>query len=161
MSCNTFNEVIDIDRETEVPVFVGTSLGAYWAYRFATAFNSHFVVANPSFFPKESLKKYLNDEEVYIDFGGNEHVFKEAWLNAYHDLDFDYPRPKSGVALLCKGDEVLGHTWKDIESLLHDKYEVHYLEGGNHRFEDMNELVNGIDEVVEYSINLGIDENHG
>ncbi len=46
-------------------VFVGTSLGGYWAALMSELFDATCVLVNPSFSPKESLMKYVDG---YTDY---------------------------------------------------------------------------------------------
>lgn len=46
-------------------VFVGTSLGGFWAARMGELFDGEVVLINPAMHPEESLKKYLGPYTNY------------------------------------------------------------------------------------------------
>ena len=163
---NEINDLVlkNLNTEKEVPIFVGTSLGAYWAYYFAAKYNGHYVIANPSLFPAESLKKYLNDTGKYKNFAGLEFDFTENMLKNYNDyLNFDndvIPFPKSGHVLMNLGDEIIADSFPVVENLLKDHAEIVYLKGGNHRFENTDALIEKINDIIHYNLEIGINENN-
>jgi predicted esterase YcpF (UPF0227 family) len=84
------NQLIDFIRlEANVyagkRVFVGTSLGGYWAARMGELFNSATVLINPAMQPEKSLKKYVGE---YINHNTGE---KSVLTNKIVDKYADYP----------------------------------------------------------------------
>lgn len=59
-------EVIGAAGVGEPVVFVGTSLGGFWAARMGERFDGEAVLINPVMHPEESLKKYLGPYANYV-----------------------------------------------------------------------------------------------
>lgn len=70
----------DVNSQDEL-IFIGTSLGAYWAYSAAHVFGAKCVLLNPSLNPALSLHKYgVSDEicEQYSNYGKEENRYKKC-----------------------------------------------------------------------------------
>ena len=119
-------------------VFVGTSLGGYWATIMSDLFGVPAVIINPSTTPRISLNKYRNP------------VLTCAELAKYPDLAPTFGVPK--VVLLAKDDEVF--DYKIAEKLFADVAEVKVFEKGGHRFNDINTISDNIDELLDHSFYL-------
>jgi predicted esterase YcpF (UPF0227 family) len=127
-------------------VFVGTSLGAFYASFFANTFDAPAVIVNPSVRPNESLKDYV---------GRNvNHVTKEEfWLTLAHldklKLMREYlTNNYKGVLIhlfVAKDDEVI----PSYEMLNWYQYtaSTHIEETGGHRFTEHWDKV--LDKVAE------------
>jgi len=142
---NTLKEVVErnISKGYE-PIFVGTSLGGYWAKMFASDYSGYMVGANPSFYPKTSLVKYLKPNNVFTDFMGNDHEFTKKMVDKYNTYyDRNYLLSAGVTLLLCANDEILGDTWDNVIKN-HPKAKVKILDTGTHRFEDMDALISEI-----------------
>lgn len=153
------DEVVDIIREkvfdwydirnpSDKLVFVGTSLGAFYASFFANKFDAPAVIVNPSVRPNESLKDYV---------GRNvNHVTKEEfWLTLAHldklKLMREYVTNNyKGVLIhlfVAKDDEVI----PSYEMLNWYQYtaSTHIEETGGHRFAaHWNKVVDKVKELV-------------
>lgn len=153
------SEVVDLVREkvfdwykTRDPsdklVFVGTSLGAFYASFFAHTFDAPAVIVNPSVRPNESLKDHV---------GRNvNHVTKEEfWLTLAHLGKLKFMREYltngyKGVLIhlfVAKDDEVI----PSYEMLNWYQYtaSTHVEETGGHRFtEHWNKVVDKVKELV-------------
>lgn len=134
----------------QAPIFVGTSLGGYWAYYFAAKYRGHVVLANPSLFPTESLGKFVQADGSYTSFSGEEFVFTQQMVDDYQNYPLDN-KPTSGIVLLNTGDELIGHTFPRVEQQLKDIATIQYLVGGNHRFENIDDLITAIEQVAKKS----------
>lgn len=66
----------------ENQLFIGQSLGGFWAEYFAIKYNQKLILINPSLDPENSLKKYnlsSQDLEKYKNFKSKDHV-KDATI---------------------------------------------------------------------------------
>lgn len=97
-------------------IFIGTSLGAYWAYRLAVSFGVTCVMLNPSLNPKESLKKYNVPSTVCDMYEG------------IHTLNKVYPLCRVYIA---ENDEVIDYA--KFKPFL-DSVDVVRVAGESHRF---------------------------
>ena len=151
-------EVVDLVREkvfdwykTRDPsdklVFVGTSLGAFYASFFAHTFDAPAVIVNPSVRPNESLKHHVGrnvnqvtKEEFWVTLA---HLDKLKFMREY--LTNDY----KGVLIhlfVAKDDEVI----PSYEMLNWYQYtaSTHVEETGGHRFtEHWNKVVDKVKEL--------------
>jgi predicted esterase YcpF (UPF0227 family) len=127
----TYSWDIDIDPEVSVPflenkildlvldrinedialVFIGTSLGGWYASKLAERFKSKNVfLINPSYCPRESLKKYNVEESI---------------CEKYDDLEFkDFHKVYIG-----SNDAVIDFTDVDFNGA-----DYHLISGADHRF---------------------------
>ena len=148
----------------DVPIFVGTSLGAFWAYYFAETYDGYYVVGNPSMFPRDSLDKYVKPSGVYENFAGEEFSFTKKMIDNYSSFEvldkFDNA-PRGGIALFNTGDEILGPIFPKIRRALNEKGTgcCVDLKGGEHRFSNVEALTEGINDIIAFQIELGIDES--
>ena len=143
----------------ETPIFCGTSLGGFWSLAMAAFYRGHFVIANPSLFPDVSLMKYVTENGLAKDFKGAVHLFNEENV-----LDFKNFSPvesiekiSGGKVLLCTGDEILADTFPTVVELLEEVSNIEWIDGGNHRFENMEKLISSIEEVIHYNVEVGVE----
>lgn len=119
-------------------MFVGTSLGGYWASKMSDIFGVPSIVINPSTSPKSTLGNYNNP------------LLTNEELQKYPDLDTTFGTPK--IVLLAKDDEILNYTL--AEKLFNGKANVKVFENGGHRFNEINTISNNIDELLNHSFYL-------
>lgn len=92
-------------------VFVGTSLGAYYAQVLGSMFDIDTVLINPSYTPSTSLIRYGVAEEIRCK---------------YDDLHLT----KRDSVVVAKDDEIIDHTGHDFSGAR----SVTWFETGGHRF---------------------------
>lgn len=92
-------------------VFIGTSLGAWYASKLADMYGAKAVVVNPSYTPSKSLLRYGVDQDI---------------ANRYTDTVLD----GNDTVVVAKDDEVIDHTGRDFSNV----EKVIYCETGGHRF---------------------------
>ena len=111
-------------------MFIGTSLGAFYAITLANMTGNPSIVLNPSLDPYHSLRKYL-DKPVNGLFSNS------SAIESYQGKSF--PKPRYGCrAMFETGDEVLDHN-AAIEHLK-EHAAIKVIEGGSHRFESYDLL---------------------
>jgi len=108
------NLLVEMYNQDIKLIFVGTSLGGWWASKLASEYDCEAVVINPSANPKESLAKY----------GVPEHI-----LEQYEEIVI----PKKATYFFASNDEVIDHT-DFIEKVNQEKTSVYIFQEGNHRF---------------------------
>lgn len=97
-------------------IFVGTSLGAWYAGRLAKLFHSPCVLINPCY----------SFEAVKTDLGVSPEIKAK-----YEALGFEYPEGKQTTFFLADNDEVIDFE-KLYSHLIWDR--LHLVEGADHRF---------------------------
>jgi predicted esterase YcpF (UPF0227 family) len=137
-----YHEIGKVDPDEEL-IFVGTSLGAFWAALFSSHFRCSALLLNPALDPATTLQKYIGQ---VVD--GRKWSLQDciAYSSTKLKLNDGIPR----IVLCEKGDEVISH--KDVEAQLQlDKYyhaHLKVLEGGSHRFENYPEMVEAIKQLL-------------
>jgi predicted esterase YcpF (UPF0227 family) len=126
-------------KPTEKLVFVGTSLGAFYANYFGHLYDSCAVLVNPSSTPSETLKEKLGPNTNY-------HTGEEFLVSLAHLDKLDHMReyvkamysPSLVSLFVAKDDEVIPY-----ESMLEGfpYATVTVMEDGGHRFADHWDLV--------------------
>jgi uncharacterized protein len=134
-------------------VFVGTSLGAFYATYYGFLFDAPFVIVNPSINPSRSLQRKL---------GKNiNHVTQEEFMVSLVDLEkladmkdlIDRNYNGSLVHLfVAKDDDVI--PYEQMLSYYKFTASTHVEETGGHRFaEHWDKVVDKVAELVQYDEN--------
>ena len=135
-------------NEKEIDLLVGSSLGGFYASYFCEKYKIKTVLINPSTEPFETLKPYVGMNTYWCS--GEPFEWKEAYLEELKLYRLDTVKDSSRYLLLLqKGDEVLDYS-KALE-----KYEGATLsleEGGNHRFENLNEHLKEIEKFRDHAV---------
>lgn len=136
---NIVNDFIKSREPKEKLVFVGTSLGAFYANYFGHLYDSCVVLVNPSATPSETLKEKLGPNTNY-------HTGEEFLVSLAHLDKLDRMRehvkamysPSLVSLFVAKDDEVIPY-----ESMLEGfpYATVTVMEDGGHRFTDHWNLV--------------------
>ena len=137
----------DIRNPSDKLVFVGTSLGAFYASFFAHTFDAPAVIVNPSVQPNESLKDHVGRNVNYV-------TKEEFWLTLAHLDKLKLMREHltnnyKGVLIhlfVAKDDEVI----PSYEMLNWYQYtaSTHVEETGGHRFtEHWNKVLDKVKEL--------------
>ena len=123
------------------PLLIGSSLGGFWAYQFAKKYGLKCVLLNPCMSPEISLRPSVG--EVENMYTGKNGIMPLQDLLKYPDYRF------SGVAqstvLHEKGDQVIPYQ-ESVENF-EGKTQLILLEGGNHRFANIEFAVKKIIEL--------------
>jgi len=142
---NAIKEALNNIDPLEEVIFVGTSLGAFWAAHVSNQYVCKAVLLNPSLRPYKTLAKYVGKE---ID--GEEwkmcDVQRYAHAEDIIDLNDGIPR----IVLCEEGDTVINSS-DVIEQLGMDQEyhaEFHLLPGGSHRFENYPAMIAAIKRLM-------------
>jgi predicted esterase YcpF (UPF0227 family) len=130
--------------DNEVSLMIGSSLGGFYAAYFAEKFQIKTVLLNPSTQPFITLAPYVGENTFFCSGKSFE------WTRKHITKLFSYAISKNSIkapvlVLLQKGDEVLDYTKAEA---LYEDYEVLVQEGGNHRFENLDEYIGVISEFI-------------
>jgi len=141
---NTFDEIKNtllkfvLDKDMDIELIVGTSLGGYYASIIGASAGVPFVAINPVVDPVLTLSKYIGDG---FTFTGEAYTLKEETVRAYPGFALD----GCGLILLDRGDELI-NSEKTLATLK-DHYDTKIFEGGSHRFQHINE---SLTEITSY-----------
>lgn len=124
----------------KIDLIVGTSMGGWLASKVATLLGIPFVAVNPCVDPDIKLQKYLG---IGVDHHGREFIFTAETCAGY---DF-FELGGKGIILLDEGDEVIDYL--ETVALLSEHYDYAVFEGGNHRFEHMQDALDIISGFVK------------
>jgi hypothetical protein len=126
------------------PVLVGSSLGGFWAYQFASKYGLRCVLLNPCMTPEVSLKYAVGKV-------GNFYTHETGVLTMEDLLKYpDYranPHPSFKPLNHCtvlheKGDETIPYQ-ESVDNFT-GKAKLVLLEGGHHRFSRLDIAINEI-----------------
>jgi hypothetical protein len=121
-------------------IFIGSSLGGYWANLFCSVFGIQTILINPSLKPSESLLKYVGQEFIY---NGVTYLFKEENAKGYTDNLFRiYPR----VVFIGQKDEVV--NYHETEKILGKYAQFIYLVKEGHQLQDIQPILEMIPKLV-------------
>jgi uncharacterized protein len=146
----TYEEIIDeISAQVSFSddlVFVGTSLGGFWAAEMGRRFSVPSVIINPCTDPRTMLQKYVGAVETnYINGDVNTLTSKSA--NSYPGSGISRAGRYLPLVLLDMGDEVIDsfQTREDLKD-----FPMACWEGGSHRFEHTNEALDDIRNYINH-----------
>ena len=125
-----------------ISLIIGSSLGGYYAAHLAQKLDVKAVLLNPSTQPFLTLAPYVGTNEFFC----SGETFE--WTKEHIAKLMTYAISKNSIkvpvlVLLQKGDEVLDYTQA---ATVYENYEVVIQEGGNHRFENLDEYLERISE---------------
>ena len=132
-----FKEFFKGKRFDYTDLFIGSSLGGYWANRFCQQFGVQTILINPSLEPDNSLKKFdgkamYSDGKIYKHKPGGYPSVKER----------TYPR----VVFIGKKDDVV--DYKYTEKLLKAHCKFVYLANEGHRLNDLKPVLDMIPKIM-------------
>lgn len=130
--------------DNDVSLIIGSSLGGYYASFLAEKFQIKTVLLNPSTQPFMTLAPYIGTNESFCS--GEKFEWTRDHIHKLMPYAISQNSIKAPVlVLLQKGDEVLDYTKaQDV----YKNYEVVVQEGGNHRFENLDEYLGKIREFM-------------
>ncbi len=127
-----------------VDLIIGSSLGGFYAAYFAEKFEIKTVLLNPSTQPFLTLAPYVGENTFFCSgetFEWKKEHITKLWSYAIAKNSIKAPV----LVIVQKGDEVLDYS-KAAD--VYENYEVIIQEGGNHRFENLNEYLGKIREFM-------------
>lgn len=127
-------------------VFVGTSLGGFWAAKMAQYFRTPSVLINPCYDPTNMLQKYIGNQTNYQT--GEQSVFTDAVCQSYvgtkiQNLVYSY-RP---LLIVDMADDVIDSN-QTVQLLASAMTETVQWKGGSHRFDHMEQSLDYIKSYV-------------
>lgn len=146
----TYQEIVD-EISSQVPdsdelVFVGTSLGGFWAAEMARKFGVPSVIINPCTDPRVMLQKYVGIAQTnYIN--GEVNTLTTESVNSYPGSGISRAGHYLPLVLLDMGDDVIDsfQTQKDLEG-----FPMIHWEEGSHRFDHIQDATKHIQSYVNH-----------
>lgn len=130
------NQVLD-DTTT---VFIGSSLGGYWANLFCSVSGIQTILINPSLNPSDSLLKHIGQEFIC---NGITYRFSEENAKGYKNNHFRiYPR----VVFIGLQDDVV--DYHETERILGKHSQLIYLPNEGHQLQDLLPVLEMIPKLV-------------
>lgn len=131
-------------------IFVGTSLGGFWANYFSQKWDTPCVIVNPATRPSKSLRKYLG--RTISKYTKKETVVNEKDLEEYAKrekyLDQN-PNDNSNINMFIANDDTIVSPEETMKNLPNASY-VELKNDGGHRFEKYwNDVTERIQELLK------------
>lgn len=130
-------------------VFVGTSLGGYWAAQMAKHFGTPSIIINPCYDPGSMLRRY-QDETMTNYYTLENKSLSEETIDTYSEkyiFGSDYSYKYLPLVLLDMGDEVINSLGT---SQVLAGFPMLQFGGGSHRFDHMEESLSKISDYVSF-----------
>ena len=157
---DVYSELLTQIESIEDPVFVGTSLGAYWAQVFGEAWCAPSVLINPLMNPAKYFHARRGERILNTKTSRSQTVTEEM-AKSYIGQSLVTYLDDAAIAplvLLDTEDEVLDsyRTAETFRSLGDDAtFMIHMFEGGNHRFAHMKEAILPIQKYINLAQTTG------
>ncbi len=134
-----------IDENKEDFVFMGSSLGGYYANFYGNIYNSKVILINPAIPPLKGFEEYLGENENYST--------GEKFIVTKEDIKFlrtlvakKYNNQNNTLILLESGDDVLNY----IETAKYFQGSNIYITfGGSHSYESITDKLEKIVKFLE------------
>ena len=126
------------------PVFIGSSLGGFYALFLANQLETKAVLINPALYAPNTLKRHVQGFAInYFDLSKFE--WNDRHLAMLKRFKVEAPKQENIFLLLQKGDDVLDYK-ESLKMLSGAKCIVE--EGGTHRFEGIERYFKEIDHFL-------------
>lgn len=146
---DTVTDFLRTRNENEKLVFVGTSLGAFYANFFGTLYDCPVVLVNPSAYPSESLRARIGSNKNYVT--GEEFFVSLAHLEELEQMRKYVVNNYSGTLVnlfVAKDDDVIPYE-AALEVFKFPAF-VKVTEDGGHRFnKHWNIVVDRVEELLK------------
>lgn len=146
------DSVKTIDTFSSPIVFIGTSLGAFYANYFSHLYDCHAILVNPSVTPSETLKNRLGPNKNYAT--GEEFFVSLAHLTELEEMKKYIKDNYIGGLInlfLAKDDDVIPYE-AALEAFKFPK-SVYVSENGGHRFDmHWNKVLDKAEELLNVSV---------
>ena len=127
-------------EENAIRLLVGSSLGGFYATKLAAEYGIDAVLINPSVHPYRTLAAYVGTNHFWCS--GEPFEWKREYLHQLARIAQALALPQSRLLVLLQtGDELLDYR---IAQDVYRDYDVVVEEGGNHRFENLEEHLDRI-----------------
>ena len=140
------NQIHDlIDNAKHPIVFIGSSLGGYYASYFSSKFKTKSVLINPAIPPLKDFEMYLGENENYST--GEKFIITPEDIRYIRKMSYKkYSNAENTYVLLESGDEVL--NYKETTKYFSGSY-LDIIYGGSHSYESLKEKLKNIVNFIE------------
>ena len=126
-------------------VFIGSSLGGYYASYFSTKLKTKSVLINPAIPPLRDFEMYLGENENYST--GEKFIITQEDIRYIRKMSYKkYANTENTYVLLESGDEVL--NYKETAKYFSSSY-LDIIYGGSHSYESLDEKLKNIVNFIE------------
>jgi len=124
-----------IDKNSPNILYMGSSLGGYYALYFAQLYKTKSVLINPAIPPLKDFEIHLGKNENYAT--GNKFTISKDDISYVRSLHHKkILEPKNNLILLESGDEILNYV--ESSSYFRGSY-IDIFYGGNHSYTSIKE----------------------
>jgi predicted esterase YcpF (UPF0227 family) len=124
-----------IDKNSPNILYMGSSLGGYYALYFAQLYKTKSVLINPAIPPLKDFEIHLGKNENYAT--GNKFTISKDDISYVRSLHHKkILEPKNNLILLESGDEILNYV--ETSSYFKGSY-IDIFYGGNHSYTSIKE----------------------
>ena len=128
---NQINKLIDENKKDYV--FMGSSLGGYYANFFGSINNSKVILINPAIPPLKGFEEYLGENQNYST--GEKFIVTKEDIKFLRSLEIkELNNQKNILVLLESGDEVLNFI-ETVKYFQGSNIDITF--GGNHSYESI------------------------
>ena len=140
------NQIHDlIDNAKHPIVFIGSSLGGYYAAYFSSKFKTKSVLINPAIPPLKDFEMYLGENENYST--GEKFIITQEDIRYIRKVSYKkYANAENTYVLLESGDEVL--NYKETATYFSGSY-MDIVYWGSHSYESLDEKLKNIVNFIE------------
>jgi hypothetical protein len=126
-------------------VFIGSSLGGYYASYFSSKLKTKSVLINPAIPPLKDFEMYLGENENYST--GEKFIITPEDIKYIRKMSYKkYANAENTYVLLESGDEVL--NYKETAKYFSGSY-LDIIYGGSHSYESLNEKLKNIVNFID------------
>ena len=134
-----------IDNAKHPIVFIGSSLGGYYASYFSTKLKTKSVLINPAIPPLNDFEMYLGENENYSS--GEKFIITPEDIKYIRKMSYKkYANAENTYVLLESDDEVL--NYKETAKYFSGSY-LDIIYGGSHSYESLDEKLENIVNFIE------------
>ena len=124
-----------IEKNSPNILYMGSSLGGYYALYFAQLYKTKSVLINPAIPPLKDFEIHLGKNENYAT--GNKFTISKDDISYVRSLHYKkILEPKNNLILLESGDEILNYV--ETSSYFRGSY-IDIFYGGNHSYTSIKE----------------------
>jgi predicted esterase YcpF (UPF0227 family) len=141
-------DIIEDVEDIEDPVFIGTSLGAFFAAQLAKVYDAPSVLINPAFKPEINLKEAVGVPQTNYVTGETYTLTQEA-LDSYKTMpDISSEYEIDPLVIVAEDDELIpAHLMREFFYLIG----VHSTTDGGHRYNKPNQIIGVIEAYINHT----------
>ena len=140
------NQIYELINSAKYPiVFIGSSLGGYYASYFSTKLETKSVLINPAIPPLKDFEMYLGKNENYST--GEKFRITQEDIRYLREISYKKnANAENTYVLLESGDEVL--NYKETAKYFSGSY-IDVIYGGSHSYESLDVRLKNIVNFIE------------